>query len=211
MRGKHEAGLWGVAVCGMLMAVTCAAEAAPIVVDFEDLAVGTRFGCRDTFTSGGVMFFPDLITPGGGRSGGCETGGGGTFIISIGEDTDVRNALSFFRLNLSFDFGSDLSGMTITLLDRGNDVRFRINDEASPFETLPSFDEQTIGDVTISEQALGGDLVRLSFQGNIHQFVIGSFLSILTIDDITAVPVPEPGAGLMLLVITSLLTRTRRY
>lgn len=148
-------------------------------VDFEDVDLGATFGVGDSFvTSGatvrGQTFFwsnGDATDDGFARIEDNGNAGGS------GQDVQVNN------INLAFDFGVTLVGLTVQYGEFGGNLNLEVNGDLRNFQDFPDVDGEEIGGVSISVAVDDdGEHGTLTLRGDIESFAIGG--QELWIDDI---------------------------
>lgn len=169
------------------------------LIDFEDLALGTRYFDNDTFTSGGVTMTVSNV-------------GGHIDVQDFADAGGTGNELEFFGgsgggISLDFDFGSNLVGLSLLYGAYGGTLNLAVNGDSVvvvSFADLPA----SLGgvDITLTGDPFGPGAL-LSFDGTIQSFAIGGQEFVL--DDVVFTPLPGPG-GLTLLGLGMLAPARRR-
>ena len=188
----------------VLLALGLAAPLDAQAVDFEDLTLGTRYYVGDTFVSSGVSisgqtyYWPNGDPTENGYAE-VETAGlaGGS-----GQDLQVNN------INLGFDFGAAIPGLTIDFGEYGGNLNVDLNGDFRNFENFDEIDGLILGGVQVTATgpgAAGVGLGYLAFDGTINSFAIGG--QELWIDNVTVVPEPTT---LALLAMAAVAIRPRR-
>ncbi|MCA9953099.1 MAG: PKD domain-containing protein [Anaerolineales bacterium] len=162
-------------------------------VDFEDLPLEATLNVGDSFVDSGVTVTGQTFF----RSNGQSTDGGfarvedGGLAGGSGQEVQVNN------INLAFDFGTILPGITLHFGEFGGNLNLTVNGDFRNFKNFDQIDGGIIGGVVASvtggtDQAQG----MLMLQGEISSFAIGG--QELWIDDVcptsTAIPPTPPTA-----------------
>ena len=145
-----------------------------VYLNFEDHEPGTRFVPGETFTTEGddgqpmdVVVTPYIFSDGGQFSGYTEFDGQG---ISGGTGVDLQ----VNNVNLNFQFGPPLQGLSLLFSDQGGSVNLTINGEFRFLDDLSDTDGQTIGGALVSVQMVAGaNRGVLQLSGQIESFAIG--------------------------------------
>ena len=109
-------------------------------------------------------------------SNGDWTYDGHAVVGDAGEAGVSGNEMFTNNVNLDFDFGYPIAGLTVNVADFGGNLNIEINGEFVNFEDFPDIDNKDIGGVHVS---VDGDFVsgnyraRLTLEGAIVSFAIG--------------------------------------
>jgi hypothetical protein len=188
---------WCAVLAAAVLSVSVIGSSRADVIDFEDLVVGTSYVHDDVFVSGGVpitvatYYWPN----------GDPYDGGFSEVDNFGNAGGTGNELEVNNVNLAFDFGVELSNMSLLYGYFGGNVNFEVNGDfynLDDFSQLPA----TVGGVDVTVTA-----GSISLVGSINQFAIGG--QELWIDDVEWRPAPGPG-GIALLGAALIATRRRR-
>jgi hypothetical protein len=156
-------------------------------VDFEDLTVDTVFVVTDTFSdSGATMTVKEFQW-----SGGTWTSDGTAMVDDELQAGGSGLDINCNNVNIKFDFGSSLNGLSLLYGEYGGNLNIDINGTFQNFEDFADIDGSTIGGVDVAVTDLGGGLGKLELDGVINSFDIGG--QELWIDDVCpAVPYDPP-------------------
>lgn len=157
----------------------------PGCVDFEDLPLESEYRVGDTFVASGVSvtgqtFFWSNGTATDNGFARVESGGlaGGS-----GQDIQVNN------INLAFDFGVPLPGLSLRFGEYGGNLNVEVNGDLRNFENFADIDGLQIGGVDVAVTAgQGNDQGRLALTGTINSFAIGG--QELWLDDVCPTTMP---------------------
>jgi hypothetical protein len=139
-------------------------------VDFEDLIVDTVYVVTDTFTdSGATMTVKEFQ-----YDDGTTWTSDGTAMVDdelqaggSGLDINCNN------VNLNFDFGSPLNGLSLLYGEYGGNLNIDINGVFQNFDDFANIDGSTIGGVNVDVTDFGGNKGKLTLTGVINSFDIG--------------------------------------
>jgi hypothetical protein len=188
---------WCAVLAAAVLSVSVIGSSRADLIDFEDLVVGTNYVHDDVFVSGGVpitvatFFF----------SNGDPYDGGFSEVDNFGNAGGSGNELEVNNVNLAFDFGIELTNLSLLYGEFGGNVNFELNGDfhnLDDFSSLPA----TVGGVDVTVTA-----GSISMVGSINTFAIGG--QELWIDDVEWRAVPGPG-GIALLGAALIATRRRR-
>jgi PKD repeat protein len=164
----------------LLAYLRCRCEPAEVqCVDFEDLPLNATLNVGDSFVSSGVTvtgqtFFFSSGAPTNSGFARIEDGG---LAAGSGHEAQVNN------INLAFDFGSALPGLTMRFGEFGGNLNLEINGDTRNFESFAQIAGETIGGVAVSIIVGAGQAQgTLVLQGQISSFAIGG--QELWIDDV---------------------------
>ena len=158
-------------------------------VDFEDPTLGTVYSVGDTFTDSGVNIEVKQFqwTGGGWTSDGTATIENGGQAGGSGQDINCNN------VNLNFDFGGPVDGLTLLYGEYGGNLNIDINSDFQNFENFASI-PSPIGGVNVLVTDFGGNKGMLTLSGVINSFDIGG--QELWIDHVCPTAPHEPPLGL---------------
>jgi hypothetical protein len=147
-------------------------------VDFEDLSAGARYNVGDSFVDSGAWVTGKTFywRDGTAYAGGYTEVDDQNLAGGSGNDLQVNN------INLDFDFGAPVAGLTLRAYDGGGNLNIEINGEFLNFDRLTELDGLDIGGVSITVIDLGNDQYQLVLDGLIQSFAIGG--QELWIDDV---------------------------
>ena len=146
------------------------ALATPVCVDFEDLTLGASYGVGDTFVDSGAVVTGRAFVWSDGTtfSGGFTQVGNGGLAGGSGYELAVNN------INLEFDFGAPLTGLSFRFGEYGGNLNVDVNGEFVNFENFADIDGLTIGGAAVSVvNGLGNDMGWVRLDGPIHSFFVG--------------------------------------
>ena len=93
------------------------------------------------------------------------------------------NELQVNNINLAFDFGGPVAGLTLNAFDGGGNLNIEVNGDFVNFGQIGEIDGKEIGGVKVSVVPIPGTrAVRVTLQGTINSFAIGG--QELWIDDV---------------------------
>ena len=167
-----------IAVCIFGMAIPC--QAASILVDFEDLTVGTTYHVGDVFVSGGVTIEARPFQ----WDSGTWYSGGYAEVDSLGLSGGIGNDMWVNNINLQFNFGGPASSIKFFYGEYGGNCNIMVNGTHVNFENFSDIDGTTIGGALVQDVPLGGNKGIVSLTGAINSFYIGG--QELWIDDVEA-------------------------
>ena len=148
-------------------------------IDFENLTAGTTFNVGDLFSSGGAIIEVWDFT----WSDGTVTTTGHALVDNAGMAGGSGNEVNANNVNLYFDFGGLLTGLTLHYGDHGGNLNIEINGDFVNFGTFADINGSTIGGVSVVATPSGtGGLGTLSLNGEIELFALGG--QELWIDDV---------------------------
>ncbi|MHC4063795.1 MAG: PEP-CTERM sorting domain-containing protein [Planctomycetota bacterium] len=188
----------------VLLAVSLAAPLSAQTVDFEDLTLGTVYNVGDSFVDSGVTITGQTFF----WSSGTPTDNGFTEVENGGLAGGSGLELQVNNINLDFNFGGAIPGLTIDFGEYGGNLNIDINGDFRNFENFAEIDGLTVGGALVTatgDGATGAGLGDLTFDGAIDSFAIGG--QELWIDNAAAVPEPST---LALLGLTVMAVRRHR-
>jgi hypothetical protein len=148
-------------------------------VDFESLVLETQYTYGDIFFDSGAsitvkeFFFAS----------GTSTTGGYTEVGDTGQAGGSGLELQVNNVNLAFDFGHALTGLSFLFGEYGGNLNIEINGDFRNFGNFADIDGATIGGVTVSvTNGLGNDTGQVQLSGTINSFAVGG--QELWIDDL---------------------------
>lgn len=161
----------------------------PPCVGFESLTLGTTYHVGDSFVDSGVVITaqPFVWSNGTPTSNGYAQVGNAGLAGGAGLEMQVNN------INLEFDFGRPLLGLSLDFGEYGGNLNIQINGDFRNFENFADINGLVIGGVKVFvANGLGNDKGHLGLTGIIHQFSVGG--QELWIDDVC----PEFGHRILL-------------
>ncbi len=187
----------------LLVAILVVQNAEAVVVNFDDLTLGTTYNVGDTFTTSGVVVTAGEFfwLPSGSTTGGFAAVQNSTYAGGAGYEIHTNN------INLSFDFGLPCDGVSLMFADLGGNINLRINGSLANVEDFGLLPATLGGTSVFTTPGDTGALFVIGIVGNINSFEIGG--QELYIDNIVASVVPEP-ATVMLLGSGAFAVLTRR-
>jgi len=155
----------------MTLLLPLAGPARADLIDFEDLVVGTVYRHGDVFTSKGVDITVDtfFFLFGGSTNSGLARVEAFGFAGGSGNEMRTNNG------NLRFDFGRDLTNLSLLFTDQGGNENLEVNGELANVGNLDAL-PASLGGVAItvdSSPTFGAVTGRLTLEGTIHSFAIG--------------------------------------
>ncbi len=195
-------------VCTLLILAGSCASA--VVIDFDDLTLGTRYYLGTTFIASGVSITVETYEW---DSGVWNTNPGSyAAVADWGDNVGSGNHMYPNNVNLDFDVGV-ASGLSLEYFESGGNCNVEINGDFRNIQSLDELDGQTVGGVEVTVTATGAfnKYGTMTLSGLVNSFAIGG--QELVIDDVTLVP--EPGCASilgcgMISVAGSILRRRRR-
>ncbi len=180
---------------------TPAAALGDVLIEFEDLVLGTVYEHNDVFTSNGVDILVDtfFFSNGDPTDNGFSQVENGGLAGGSGQDMEVNN------VNLDFMLPFDPTGISLLFGEYGGNVNLSVNgvlENEFDFDLMPG----TIGGVDVDVMDLGGGLGAITLTGDITQFSIGG--QELWIDDVLLTP--GPGACAVMVIAAGLVGGRRR-
>jgi hypothetical protein len=161
--------------------------AAAACVDFESLTLGARYGVGSLFSDSGATILGKAFE----WSNGTLTTGGFTQVQNNGMAGGSGNELAVNNINLAFDFGGPVPGLSLRYGEYGGNLNIEINGDFRNFNSFADINGLTIGGVKVSDVPVAGTpLGTLTLEGTVHSFAIGG--QELWIDDVC----PLGGDGL---------------
>lgn len=166
----------------------------PDCVDFEDLSPGTIYAVTDTFTDSGATMEVKQF-----QWGDLTWTSDGTATVTNVQDAGGSGLdINCNNVNINFDFGSPLNGLSLLYGEYGGNLNIDINGTFQNFEDMADIDGLTIGGVDVLVTDLGGGLGKLELDGVINSFDIGG--QELWVDNVCpTVPYDPPVLGHYLL------------
>ena len=180
-----------------------ASDRGPMIVDFEDLAVGSSWNVGDTqITSGITMSFEEFFW-----SSGTPTSNGHSEIWNnqwsggTGHDIETNN------ITIAFDFGGPVTDLSLLYGEFGGNVNLTVNDDFRNLGGFDALDGTMVGGVLVTITNTRGSTAKMSFDGTVESFSIGG--QELWMDSVTF-NVPEPGGAALLIGAIVMVARRRR-
>ncbi len=146
------------------------AHRSPLCVEFEELPLGTIYSVPQRFTDSGVQLAVRVFHLGGGQ----WTDGGGAQVRNEGDAGGSGQEMMVGNVNLEFDFGTTVEGLTLLFGEYGGNLNIAVNGEFKDFDDFVDIDDSVIGGAHVSvADGLGNDVGRLELSGPIEAFVLG--------------------------------------
>jgi len=162
----------------------------PPCVDFEDLTPDTVYIVTDTFTDSGATITVKQFQ----WSDGTWTSDGTAMVDDEQQAGGTGLDINCNNVNLNFDFGGPLGGLSLLYGEYGGNLNIDINGVFQNFEDFADIDGSTIGGVNVVVTSLGGNLGKLELTGVINSFDIGG--QELWVDDVCPTVTYEPPSHL---------------
>ncbi len=143
----------------------------PTVVDFEDLIPGTTYNLNDSFTASGVQITGEEFF----YYGGSSAAEGFARVENIGVSGGTNNELAIHNLNLNFDFGTTLGGLTLQYGEFGGNINVEINGDLINVDNFADIPKTVGGTIvsTLDEGIPGKSSGAMFIVGKINSFKIG--------------------------------------
>jgi hypothetical protein len=139
-------------------------------VDFESLTLGDQYTYGDVFVESGAtiqvkeFFFAN----------GTSTTGGYTQVGNAGLAGGSGLELQVNNVNLAFNFGHPLTGLSFLFGEYGGNLNIEINGDFRNFDNFASINGLTIGGVTVAvTNGLGNDTGMVQLTGTVNSFAVG--------------------------------------
>lgn len=143
---------------------------APPCVDFEDLTLGTTYHVGDSFVDSGVVITAQPFV----WSNGTPTSNGYAQVWNAGLAGGSGLEMQLNNINLAFDFGQPLHGLSLEFGEYGGNLNIEINGSFQNFQNFVDIHGLMIGGVkAVVMNGLGNDVGRLSLFGPIQSFSVG--------------------------------------
>lgn len=134
-------------------------------VDFDDSPLGTVYKVGDTFKDSAVSI--SVLLPQWTSAGYAEVGSAG-LAGALGQEILVNN------VDLGFDFGKTLSGLSLNFGEYGGSLHIAVNGDSLTFADFQEIDGAEIGGVRVSvSNGYGDDKGQLKLSGTMKQFRFG--------------------------------------
>lgn len=144
--------------------------ATPVCVDFEDLTLGATYGIGDTFVDSGAVVTGHPFT----WSNGTVFSGGSVQVQDAGLAGGSGKELAVNNINLDFDFGAPLSGLSFQFGEYGGNLNIEVNGDFVNFDNFANIHGATIGGVDVSViNGLGNDTGWVRLDGTVHSLLVG--------------------------------------
>ena len=124
----------------LLVGVIYVHSASAAVLDFEDLVLGTEYHVGDTFTTAGVPITGEAFWP----SVGDPIAGGFARVVDDGMADGAGNELAVNNINLSFDFGGPIAGLSLQYGEYGGNLNININGDFVNFGNFTDIDNLSL-------------------------------------------------------------------
>ena len=155
-------------------------------VDFECLTYDTYYYVTDTFTCSGATMTVKQFE----YTGGPWTSDGHAWVDNVQKAGGSGLDINCNNVNINFDFGSPLNGLSLLYGEYGGNLNIDINGDFRNFEDFNSI-PSPIGGVNVAVTDLGDGLGKLTLTGVINSFDIGG--QELWLDDVCpAAPYDPP-------------------
>jgi hypothetical protein len=147
--------------------------------DFEDLILGATYNVGNSFTTSGTLISVKKFQ----WSNGVWTDTGHTTVENGGRAGGSGNEMNVNNVNLDFDIGPPVTGLSLLFGEYGGNINIEINGDFRNVLNFSDINGLTIGGVKVTVIDLGGGKGRLNLtDGIINQFAIGG--QELWIDDV---------------------------
>ena len=209
MKAKKGLCLWALLIVTLIFTQSVFG----VVADFETLSPGSTCYVGNSFSVPGLTMTGEEFF----WSGGGSTTAGFATVGNSGLAGGAGNEIVFNNINLNFDFGMPVDGLSFQFGYMGGDINLTINDE--PVIVVPDIGliPPMVGGTSVFIVGPGyGPVVNLIIpeehgamfiMGRINSFKIGG--QEFTIDNLIACVVPEP-TSLLLLGIGGLMILRRK-
>jgi hypothetical protein len=187
---KHEAAVWiqnqfgqaPLKVIQSAMIGVPSLKRAPeeVCIAFEDLPLGAQYTVGANLTDSGVTIHVRPFQWWNGQ----WTAGGHTEAGNLGQGGGSGQELWVNNVNLTFDLGGPISGLTMRFGEYGGNLNLMVNNDFQNFANFADINGATIGGVSVSvTNGLGNDQGTLTLNGNSDGFfTVGG--QELVIDDV---------------------------
>ncbi|OEU44835.1 MAG: hypothetical protein BBJ60_02885 [Desulfobacterales bacterium S7086C20] len=147
--------------------------------DFEDLILGTTYNVGDSFTTSGTLISVKKFQ----WSNGDWTDAGHTTVENGGRAGGSGNEMNVNNVNLDFDLGLPVTGLSLLFGEYGGNLNIQINSVFKNFENFSEINGEIIDGVYVTVvNGFGNAMGSLHLTGLIQQFAIGG--QELWIDDV---------------------------
>jgi hypothetical protein len=139
-------------------------------IDFENLTAGTTYNVGDLFSSDGAIIEVRDFTWGNGTA----TPSGHSLVDNSGMAGGSGNEVNANNVNLYFDFGGLLTGLSLRYGAHGGNLNVEINGDFVNFNSMTDIDGSVIGGVSVAVVHDGtSGLGTLTLDGEIELFAFG--------------------------------------
>jgi hypothetical protein len=153
------------------------------------LSLGTTYHVGDTFVDAGAVITAHPFV----WSNGTPFGGGFTRVENTGLAGGSGREVQVNNINLAFDFGQPLMGLSLDFGEYGGNLNIEINGDFRNFQNFADIHGLVIGGVkVVVANGFGNDKGHLGLTGLIHTFSVGG--QELWLDDVC----PEFGHRVLL-------------
>jgi len=144
--------------------------ATPVCVDFEGLTLGDSYGVGASFVDSGALVTGHPFV----WSDGTPFSGGSVLVQNVGLAGGSGNELAVNNINLEFDFGAPLTGLSFRFGEYGGNLNIEVNGDFVNFDNFADIHGATIGGVDVSViNGLGNDMGWVRLDGTVHSFLVG--------------------------------------
>ena len=144
-------------------------------IDFEDLVPNTQYFVGDSFLADNSGLQADIDVHEFFFSDGTPFGGGFTQVDTSGLAGHLGQDMMVNNVNLDFDFGMTLGGLSLNFGEYGGNLNIFVNGTHHNFEDFQDINGAVIGGVavTVPVGGFGNDVGQLVLNGTIHSFAVG--------------------------------------
>jgi hypothetical protein len=155
----------------------------------EDLPASQTYSFGEQFTTTGThgavatAELTDFVDENG-----TSTSDGSATVVNDGDAGSSGQELLISNVNLKFDFGGPIDGLTLQFNDGGGIVNLMVNEDQRVVQDFSELNGQSVGGALVTVTDLGNNVGRLAIDGTINSFAVGG--QELVIDLLC---IPHPG------------------